>query len=334
MNMSATSSALAILLLVFSAGPIVKALIDDAPSGQTMAEPPFYKTSFDCKKAKILSTEAAICKSEELAKLDVEMASAYRKRLGSMDLPEKSQLVRSQEKWLVVRNSYSANPYHDDPIGALSDLADFYKSRIEALRSDQELLLDTKAPKEYEWLRALAPEGFSKGFSIGRTYMSCDDPCKKIPSSYRWISISGRGIGDEPGDIGTPFEKIVKKLLSEGWSKCRSTDDSGKPTMDYFVKNDKMVELFRYFSMGAGNSISFGITISPPLPENPPKPPPNPAVTVTRDWSTYSSSDEGLQFRYPPGWRIKGESAAGSGTKEVMIGAWDYTGNLTISVQP
>jgi hypothetical protein len=282
----------------------------------------------------MLSAEEAICKDESLAKLDVEMAAAYRKRRESATPSDKSQLVQSQQKWLVIRNSYNANPYHGDPAGVRSDLAAFYRSRIAALGSRQKALLDTELPKEYEWLMATAPEGFERGLSIGRAYMSCEGPCKQKPLLYRWLSIGGSGIGEEPGDVDTPFAEIAKKLASEGWIVCRSADDSGKPTVDYFRKNDKMAAVTRYYSMGAGNSIGFGITISGPLPQDPLKPPPNPAVVVTSDWNTYSSPDVGLQLRYPPGWGVRADGTPGSGTKYLSFGAKDYTGNFRISMQP
>ncbi len=310
------------------------AVTSDPSSGQTLSVPPFFTTSFDCTKAKILSSEEAICKNEELAKLDVEMATVYGRRLRSTS-SEKNELVRSQQKWLTIRNSYNANPYHGDPAGVRSDLADFYRSRIAALRSAQAALLDTKIPQEYEWLKATAPAGFSKGFSLGRAYMSCEDPCKKKPSPYRWISIWGRGIGEEPGDIDTPFAKLAKKLASEGWNECRSADDSGKPTMNYFVKGGKMVGVSRYYSMGAGNSIGFGITISGPLPQSPPEPLPRLAVAVDSDWITYSSPDVGLLLRYPPDWDVRDESASGAYAKNLLFAADDFKpGDFRITMEP
>lgn len=210
------------------------ALINDSSSQHTLSSPPFYATSFDCAKVRALSAEEAICKYEELAKLDTEMAAVYRKRIQSTVASEKNGLVRSQRKWLTIRNSYNANPYHGDPAGVRADLADFYRSRIAALRSGRIALLETSLPREYEWLRATAPDGLSEGYSIGRAYAGCEDPCKREPSLYRWISIEGRGIGEEPGDVDTPFAQISSKLFAEGWSDCRSADDSGKPTVHYF----------------------------------------------------------------------------------------------------
>jgi uncharacterized protein len=68
-----------------------------SPEGQTTAEPPFFATSFDCSKATVNSTEEAICKNEELAKLDNEMAAAYRKRLGTVPAEKRAAVIESQK---------------------------------------------------------------------------------------------------------------------------------------------------------------------------------------------------------------------------------------------
>ncbi len=247
------------------------ALTNGSFSAQTLATPPFYRTSFDCAKAQGQSIEEAICKNEQLARLDVEMTQAYKERLNSVAESEREQVIASQRRWLAIRNAHNVNPYHGDPPGELADLSDFYGERIAALRSSNPALLKTGVPEEYAWLRAITPEGFSKEeFSIGRAYAGCDDPCQKNPALYRWISIGGSGIGEEPGDVDTPYDELAKKLVSEGWSKCREASDSGKPLIEYFTKGSKMALVSRYYSMGVGNGIGVGITISDPLPQSPP----------------------------------------------------------------
>jgi uncharacterized protein YecT (DUF1311 family) len=329
-----------VVLIVFLFGTLWQELqvafcAQDQFAGQAFSTPPFLKTSFDCSKAGVLTTEESICKDEELARLDVELAAAYGKRLASTSASEKSVLVQSQKKWLILRNSYNLNPYHGDYTGALSDVAEVYRNRIAALRSDQLARLETKVPEEYAWLRSVAVEGFSEGFSIRRAYASCEDPCKKKPELYRWISIAGSGIGEEPGDLDTPYGKVVTKLAAEGWSKCRSADDSGKPTIDYFTKNGQLVAVSRYYSMGVGNGIGFGITISGPLPHKALPVPANPSVTTSSDWNTYKSPDVGLELQYPPHWRVTDKSVPGNGTKYISFNADDYKpGGFRITMQP
>ena len=251
---------------------------------------------------------------------------------------KKEQVIVSQRRWLTIRNAQNVNPYHGDPPGALADLADFYKARIAALRSNNPSLLKTEIPEEYEWLRAIAPAGLSKNeFSIGRAYAGCEDPCRKKPSLYRWISIGGRGIGNGAGDVDTPYGQLAKRLVSQGWTKCRSADDSGKPTIDYFAKGNKIVSVSRYYSMGVGNGIGIGITISGPLPQVPPEPPPNPAVVIADDWMTYSDDDVGLRLRYPPHWHIKDDTPPNSGMqyKSLQFGADNYApGDFRITLEP
>src|SRR5271155_4837929 len=161
--MSSKLTALALFLSVLSQGSRIPA---QSSSSQPSATPSSYKTSFDCAKAKDRSVEQAICMNDELATLDVEMAAAYKKRLDFVPLSDRKQLILSQQRWLTIRNSYNVNPYHGDPAGTLADLADFYRKRTEALRSGQPALLEVEFPPEYEWLKAIAPEGFDKRFSI------------------------------------------------------------------------------------------------------------------------------------------------------------------------
>jgi uncharacterized protein len=308
-------------------------------SAQSTATPPFFKTSFDCAKAKERSVEAAICKNEDLAKLDVEMADAYHKRLASAPGADREQVVASQRSWLVIRNSYRVNPPDVESLGALSDLTELYRTRLTALKSASLAMLKIEPPKEYEWLRAIAPEGFSKNeFLITRGYASCHDPCQKKPALYRWISVEGNGVGPEPADIDTPYAEVLKRLAAQGWTKCREvTDDSGKQRVDRFSKNGKMLSVDRYLSMATGNSIGIDVTISDPLPELPQKLAPNPTVTVTGDWDAYSSADLGLKVRFPPDWHVYDHTSpyGGSGHKELVFGADDYKpGDFRISVEP
>jgi uncharacterized protein YecT (DUF1311 family) len=330
--MSTKLGALTILLLFYCQEAGLSALTN--ATSLPMASDSFYKTSFDCAKAKDYSVEQAICKNDELARLDVEMADSYKKRLKSVTASQKSEVIRSQQKWLMIRNSYDVNPYHGDPVGTLSDLSDFYRNRIVVLGSAQMTSLKAKPPPEYDWVKAIEPEGFSKEFSLGRGHMSCDDPCEEKPSLYKLLSIGGSGIGQPPGDVDTPYAKIVHKLTSGGWTKCRSADDSGTRTIDYFEKNDKMIAISRAYSMGVGNGIGLSIATSSRLSENPSKTPPNSAVAITPDWAIYSSPDVGLQLRYPPDWWVRDDNLPNGGTKFLTFGAKDSTGNFTISIQP
>jgi uncharacterized protein YecT (DUF1311 family) len=304
-------------------------------TAQALSSPPFLKTSFDCSKARVLSVEEAICKNEKLAALDLQLADVYRKRLDSAG-SEKDGIMASQKKWLVLRNSYRGAPYPSDDLNVIAELVELYKQRIEVLKSSNLALLEPQLPKEYQWLLAIAPAGFSKGFTIVRGYATCADPCQEKHSLYRWISIGGSGTGDPPGDVTSPYDTLVKRLAAEGWMKCRdTTDDSGKLQFSYFRKQGKFVEITRSYSMGVGNSVGLSITISPPLPESS-TPVSNPLVQITDDWDSYSDADVGLKVRFPADWHVYGRSGANApGYKNLIFGADDYKpGDFRITIEP
>jgi len=320
-----------LILVLWSAFSAWLAAMAPSVQCQTNGSPSYFLTSFDCAKAKS-PTEQAICESQELARLDLEMAAAYRSRLESAGELKKNQVIESQRRWLLIRNSYDVNPYRSDPAGVLSDLAEFYRSRIAALRSLETAPLRTKLPEAYDWLRATAPEGFSKEeFSIGRAYASCEDPCQKAPSLYRWISIRGEGIGEGLGDIDTPYAQIVKRLSSDGWTMCRSASET-KLSVEYFSKKDKIILVSRYYSMSVGNGIALGITASAPLPQRHAPTPSNPTVEISPGWNTYTNPDVGLKVRYPPDWSVR--ESGFIETPYVSFGANDRTGNFSISTRP
>ncbi|HEY6370726.1 MAG TPA: hypothetical protein VIX37_09105 [Candidatus Sulfotelmatobacter sp.] len=93
----------------------------------------------------------------------------------------------------------------------------------------------------------------------------------------------------------------------------------------------------RYYSMGAGNEIGLGITISGPLPPNPPKTSPSPIAMGSDDWRTYSNSEVGLQVRYPPHWHVRDDSPSNRRTqyKYLLFGADNFApGEFRITVEP
>ena len=82
--------------------------------------------SFDCKKASS-KTEIAICKNKSLSSLDTELATAYKKLKNKSSSEVKNILIKSQRKWIKERNKYSGR----------SDLINFYKARIHALKTPE-----------------------------------------------------------------------------------------------------------------------------------------------------------------------------------------------------
>ena len=69
---------------------------DDTPSQNT-------KPSFDCAKAST-NAEKLVCSDDELARLDNELANAYKNALNSLDNASKKQLTNEQKSWLKTYN--------------------------------------------------------------------------------------------------------------------------------------------------------------------------------------------------------------------------------------
>ena len=64
---------------------------------------PRYPTSFDCDKA-VSAIDNAICYSQELAQLDVQLAAKYRQRLTTLNGAERDSLIAEQKSWIQERN--------------------------------------------------------------------------------------------------------------------------------------------------------------------------------------------------------------------------------------
>ncbi len=87
-----------------------------------------FKASYDCSKAK-KEIEQAICYSESVSALDVELGNVYRERLRNAPVDEKAALQEDQRKWLAERES-ACVIYK----GWVDCLAGLYRARIAKLR--------------------------------------------------------------------------------------------------------------------------------------------------------------------------------------------------------
>ena len=304
-------------------------------SSQTLVQPlSIYKTSFNCAGIQQQTAEEAVCHHEKLAALDVEMANAYQKRLAAAGPAEREVLVHSQREWLTIRNMHRFYGKLSDQEGMVSDLADFYQERIAALQSKDLSLLEPKLPPEYEWLKSTVPSGFLKEAFLVREYMGCEDACKRKTALYRVVGMWGDGIGDPPGDTRTPYTSMLNKLQKDGWKQCRKAiDDSGKIRVDYFTKQEKMLALSSYYSMGAGNSIQIEVTVSAPLAE-PLETRLNPRVEVTSDWKEYKSADGILSVKYPPRWSVRNDARPETNRKkDLLFTSDDYAGDFRLIIE-
>ncbi len=92
------------------------------------AAPTPFQPSYDCSKA-TQETEQAICASEKLAGLDVQLHAVYLERLRSASAQDQIALKQEQRNWLKRRNS-ACSIYK----GWIECLADLYQKRIADLR--------------------------------------------------------------------------------------------------------------------------------------------------------------------------------------------------------
>lgn len=96
--------------------------------------------------------------------------------------------------------------------------------------------------------------------SSGQYSMVCSDGKKGNTTSSYVFSMNSSGYGERPGDIDTPYKKVLGILQNNGWQQCRNLDqtDMQSPS-EIFIKNNKLIGIFRHSSMGTGNSLQVSI---------------------------------------------------------------------------
>jgi len=61
------------------------------------------------------------------------------------------------------------------------------------------------------------------------------------------------------GDIDTPYAKVISILQANGWQECKpigaTEEESTQGTSQVFIKNGKLIGIFRHYSNGIGNSL-------------------------------------------------------------------------------
>jgi uncharacterized protein len=88
------------------------------------------KPSFDCAKADN-AIDRAICKNDELAKADRDMAAAYTALLDKLSGAAKDELVKDQVRWIANRN----RACRTDPDSVEACLKNRYAGRLQNLRA-------------------------------------------------------------------------------------------------------------------------------------------------------------------------------------------------------
>lgn len=83
---------------------------DDTPSESVDLTPSQNtKPSCDCAKANT-NAEKLVCSDDELARLDNELANAYKNARNSLDSASKKQLANEQKSWLKTYNQCDDKP--------------------------------------------------------------------------------------------------------------------------------------------------------------------------------------------------------------------------------
>jgi hypothetical protein len=171
-------------------------------------------------------------------------------------------------------------------------------------------------PPEFDLFKNIA----SWTFDSGTANLSCNDVCKKEPGLYQVFSMATSGIEkeEENNDIDTPYKAVVRKLVANGWQKCKTLDDEAGAITETYVRNGKLLVVGRHYSEGVGNSLAITIATSNPLPQNS-QTDSNPIVSVTSDWKTYTNKEFGFQISFPSDWKVWWVHAGQGSNKTVTI---------------
>lgn len=118
------------------------------------------------------------------------------------------------------------------------------------------------APAEYGLLKDV--EKWVSTYQIkDPSGLVCSDGNKgniNIPYAFQ-MATSGDTVNfTQPGDIDSPYAKVIATLKNNGWQQCKTIGETElqdtKSTSEVFIKNGKLIGVYKYYSMGAGNSLS------------------------------------------------------------------------------
>ena len=119
------------------------------------------------------------------------------------------------------------------------------------------------APSAYQLFKDIDKWKVSYQNKNYNSQMVCVDGRKGDTSKGYTFSMNSNGYGEPPGDIDTPYGKVITTLQNNGWVECGvpkdQQDPSNKGYNQVFIKNNKLIGVFTYYSMGTGNSLSVSI---------------------------------------------------------------------------
>ncbi len=122
-----------------------------------------------------------------------------------------------------------------------------------------------QAPAEYSLLKNIDKWALTyqlKSTAYSDVSMACTDGRKGNTSIGYMFNMSSDGFGEPPGDIDTPFNQVVQVLTENGWTDCGipvKQQDPSNGTNRIFIKNNKLIGIFKHYSMGVGNSLRVAI---------------------------------------------------------------------------
>jgi len=147
------------------------------------------------------------------------------------------------------------------------------------------------APIEYQLLKDIDKWQVSYQDRHYNSLMVCADGRKGSISKPYTFSMFSNGYGEPPGDIDTPYGKVITTLQNNGWAECgkpkNQQDPSNKGYDQMFIKDGKLIGVSTHYSMGTGNSLGVYIQYD------------------KQPMSTYSKSEYGVQFEYPNIYAVK-----------------------------
>jgi len=113
------------------------------------------------------------------------------------------------------------------------------------------------APSAYQLFKDIDEWELSYQNKNYNSLMVCADGSKGDTSKGYTFGMNSNGYGDPPGDIDTPYQKVVNALKDNGWQQCKAIGQTElqdtQGTSEVFIKSNKLIGIFRHYSMGIGN---------------------------------------------------------------------------------
>ena len=189
--------------------------------------------------------------------------------------------LQKDNEWFV----FELNPGTNDKTQAYETLEKIV-STFEFISAQPQI-----PPSEYQLFKAIDTWQVSYQDRYFNSLMVCADGRKGSKAKPYTFSIFSNGYGDPPGDIDTPYDKVIATLKNNGWVECgkpkNQQDPSSKGYDQVFIKDGELIGISTHYSMGTGNSLSVYIQYD------------------KQPLSTYSKSEYGVQFEYPSMYTLK-----------------------------